>query len=382
MTREEILAPVRQWLVEPLPPDVTKSIARLRRLPDARHVAVLPDVHLASDVCVGVAMATSRLIYPAAVGSDIGCGMAAMAIDANASLLIGERNAVRVLRELPRQIPALKHRAADVSTELPAHLSEMLLSCPRLRKIAEHDGRYQMGTVGRGNHFVELQADGADRLWLMVHSGSRGMGQAITHHHRSRASAAGASGLLSLDAETPQGMEYLADAAWAVEYAAANRAAMLEAVADLLRELFGVEPIAGSLLQTSHNHVRREVHFGQPMWVHRKGAMPAAEGEAGMIPGSMGTASFHVTGRGCDEALGSSSHGAGRARRRGDAMRAIDSGRLEREMRGVWYDRRQAARLCDEAPSAYKDIHAVMRAQRALVRIERVLRPVLNYKAT
>ena len=248
-------------------------------------------------------------------------------------------------------------------------------------KLKHRDGRFQFGTLGCGNHFVELQADDEERLWLMVHSGSRGMGQAITAHHLKKASQRETRDkLISFDAHSPDGQAYLADVAWAIAYAEQNRLAIVGAVKQLLGELFQAVACPETLIHANHNHVRREAHHGQDYWVHRKGALWAADGEPGVIPGSMGSASFHVVGRGKVESLCSSSHGAGRALRRGEAAKKISVRRLEQDMRGVWFDHRHAAQLRDEAPAAYKDIHAVMRAQRELTRIERQLRPLLSYK--
>jgi tRNA-splicing ligase RtcB len=377
------VATVKAWLCEPLPSDVAQSLERLARADDVQHVAVMPDVHLSNDVCVGVVVATRRLLYPSAVGGDIGCGMAAIRFATDVELLAGEEAAARVLRELYRRVPSLKHRHNSALAELPACLRDRTLSDPRLEKLKHRDGRLQFGTLGRGNHFLEFQADQQDQLWLMLHSGSRAMGQAITAHHVSQATArTNRGGLVALDAESAAGQAYLADVAWATSYAEQNRLAMAAAVCELMEESFGISAIAESLIHSHHNHVRREVHFGEPLWVHRKGALSAAVGEAGVIPGSMGTSSFHVTGRGHVEALKSSSHGAGRALRRGEASRTIHPRQLERELRSVWFDHRQLARLCDEAPSAYKDIRAVMRAQRELTRIERELRPLLSFKGT
>jgi tRNA-splicing ligase RtcB len=379
-TQQEVVQ-VRSWLTKPLSSDVAQSIERLCRADDVRQVAVMPDVHLANEVCVGVAMATQRLVYPAAVGSDIGCGMAAIGFDADAGLLANERAAGRVLAGMYRLIPSIKHPREAVPETLPVCVQDAALSDPRLEKLKDRDGRFQFGTLGRGNHFVELQADEQDRLWLMVHSGSRGMGQAITAHHLKKAREEGQiDKLVRFDAESPAGQAYLNDVAWAVGYAEQNRLAIIAAVEQLLVELFDVVVDRESLIHSSHNHVRRESHEGQDYWVHRKGALSAASGEPGVIPGSMGSASFHVVGRGEESALTSSSHGAGREFSRGEASKKINVRRLEREMHGVWFDHRHAALLRDEAPSAYKDIHVVMRAQRELTRIERQLRPLLSYK--
>jgi tRNA-splicing ligase RtcB len=380
MTRHQP-ATMRLWLTQPLSPDVARALERLRRAEDVHHVAVMPDVHLASEVCVGVAMATTRLIYPAAVGSDIGCGMAAIRFQADARLLSDERAAGRLLAAMYRPIPSLKQRREAVLQRLPSCLHDIALSDARLEKLKHRDGRYQFGTLGRGNHFVELQADDEDRLWLMVHSGSRGMGQAITAHHVKRPHGCETRDkFISFDAESPDGQAYLADVAWAITYAEQNRLAIVSAVEHLLGELFQVQVSPETLIHANHNHVRREAHYGRDFWVHRKGALRAAAGDPGVIPGSMGSASFHVIGRGEVESLCSSSHGAGRALRRGEASKKISVRRLEQDMRGVWFDHRHAPQLRDEAPAAYKDIHAVMRAQRELTRIERQLRPLLSYK--
>jgi len=234
--------------------------------------------------------------------------------------------------------------------------------------------------LGRGNHFVEFQGDSEGSVWLMIHSGSRAMGQAITAHHL--AGSIPTSGRLrSLAADSPAGKAYLNDMSWAVSYAEQNRLAMLHAVADVLDEMFGAALQSETLIHGNHNHVRREVHAGNSFWVHRKGALSAMAEELGVIPGSMGSSSFHVAGRGNEASLCSSSHGAGRALSRGDAARSISARQLRREMQGIWFDQRQIDRLRDEAPSAYKDIRAVMRAQRDLTRIVRELHPVLSYKA-
>jgi tRNA-splicing ligase RtcB len=157
---------------------------------------------------------------------------------------------------------------------------------------------------------------------------------------------------------------------------------MLSAVAEVLNDLFGVGLIDDSLIHVSHNHVRRETHGGIELWVHRKGSLSAQPGEPGIIPGSMGTASFHTLGRGLATALCSSSHGAGRALSRTAAIQTVGARQLLREMQGVWFDERKADKLRDEAPSAYKDIFAVMRAQRELTKTVRQLRPVLSFKGT
>lgn len=370
---------IATWLTEPMPADVEKSIQKLAQAEDVQHIAVMPDVHLGRDVCIGVAVATSQLIYPRAVGSDIGCGMAAVRFQADAGLLSHERAAAHILSNLYQRVPSIKHVAANIPDQLPEEFDSRTLSNPRLEKLKQRDERVQLGTLGRGNHFLEFQADQENQLWLMVHSGSRAMGQAITDHH-CRLIGDAFKGVHCLDSQSEAGRAYLSDAAWAISYANRNRLAMIEAVSGIMSDLFGVATDWASLIHANHNHVRREMHFGQQYWVHRKGAQSAQADEPGIIPGSMGTVSYHVTGRGCPESLCSSSHGAGRKFSRTEALRKVSQRQLEQQMENVWFDARRINALRDEAPAAYKDIRAVMRAQRKLTRIVRELRPVLCYK--
>lgn len=368
-------ASLRIWSAAPLPAEVMKSAERLRAANDVRHVVLLPDVHLGKEVCVGAVIATTRLIYPAAVGGDIGCGMAAVALDASADLLDDDRRAASLLAALYQQVPSNRHRTRR---DVPAKLEMATLSDDSLEKQSNRDGRVQLGTLGRGNHFLEFQADEERRLWVMVHSGSRGMGQSITAHHLRGAQKM--SGLACLDAGSDTGRAYLNDVAWARMYAAENRLAMLRAVESILKERFETNIDWPMLVHSDHDHVRREIHFGGEFWIHRKGAQPAAEGEPGMIPGSMGTATFHVEGRGHAEALRSCSHGAGRQLSRDAARRSIGLRQFERQVRGIRYDHRRSFALREEAPDAYKDIESVLRAQKDLVKIVRRLSPVFSYK--
>lgn len=373
--------PVRGWLAGPLRPDVARSIGRLARAPGVRRVAVMPDVHRSGEVCVGVALATSGLVYPAAVGGDIGCGMAAVRFDVPAEAITGDvRAGEEILARLARAVPALKAAPADVPDALDGAIAPDRLSDERLAHAAKREGRWQLGSLGRGNHFLELQADQAGSLWLMLHSGSRGMGQAITARHLARARAPADDAPPALETDTDAGRAYLADVAWARDWARANRARMMSATAVILADVLGASPDRSTTLDCDHNHVSLERHGDDDLVVHRKGALPAADGQAGLVPGSMGTASFHTVGRGHPDSLRSSSHGAGRELPRGEAAARIDARRLVREMHGVIFDARRANRLVDEAPSAYRDIRAVMRAQRDLTAVVRELRPILCHK--
>lgn len=341
--------------IDPLPAEVKKALDKLSRAPDVLEVAAMPDVHLAKDVCVGAVVATSRTLYPSAVGSDIGCGMAAVRLRGDVD--IDDDRARVIFDRLRERVPILRRSAQELPHALDRPLSHGSLE--RKKRVA----REQLGTLGRGNHFVELQTDGDD-LWLMVHTGSRGIGQAIRDHH--------GAGFVGIDATSEAGRAYLADLEWALDYAEENRRRILQAAA----AAFELELDRQTLITCHHNHVRRE----SCGWVHRKGAIPAGEGEPGIIPGSMGAPSYHVVGRGNPASLCSSSHGAGRAMSRTEARRRIRMRDFDRQMRGIWYDQRIARRLVDEAPGAYKDIAKVMRAQRTLTKILRTVRPLLVYK--
>ena len=375
---EPSLASIRTWLAEPMNPDVSEAIDRLRRAPDVQQIAVMPDVHLATDVCIGVVVATSRLIYPQAVGGDIGCGMLAVGFDVEAAALKDPGTAGRVLAGLGRAVPARRrNRRATIAP--PPELTAKVLSHPRLERMRRNEGLIEFATLGSGNHFIELQGDEDDRLWLMVHSGSRGMGPAVRDHHMVQGEDVG-GGFRALDATSGQGAQYLDDAAWARSFADASRRAIAVEVGTLLEKTLRARLCWETAITTDHNHVSLERHGERELWVHRKGAMPAGPGQAGVLPGSMGSASFHVEGRGHEMALCSSAHGAGRALSRTAAKANVTDREFRRQMHGVWYDYRLSDKLRDEAPAAYKDIRAVLRAQRDLVRVTRELRPVLNYK--
>ncbi len=372
------VAPVSEWLAMPMEMAARRVIERVRRADDVVCIAVMPDVHLAGDVCVGTVMATRRLIYPSAVGGDIGCGMLALAFDSSADALRDARNAGAILRLLGERIPAQRRNRAR-TLPLPDGLKTADLSHPSLRAFVVDEGRLQFGTLGGGNHFVELQSDETDRLWLMIHSGSRAVGQQIKDHYLGRATVASGS-MAALDADAVDGQAYLHDQDWARQFAEGNRQAMAHKVVEILRAELRIEPIESSMTRCDHNHVRREAHLGERLLIHRKGAMPAASGMPGVIPGSMGTKSFHVEGRGCAEALLSSAHGAGRLYSRHAARERFNRASLMQQMQGIWFDPRIAEALREESPRSYKDVNAVMRAQRDLVKVVRTVEPVLVYK--
>jgi tRNA-splicing ligase RtcB len=369
---KKAIAPVRTWLAAPMGRDVSEAIERLRRAPDVQQIAVMPDVHLARDVCIGVVVATSCLIYPQAVGGDIGCGMLAVAMDIDAAPLRVPKIAGQILADFGCAVPA-RRRNRQAALPQPADVTSAALSHASLESVRRKEGCVEFATLGSGNHFIELQEDENGRLWVMVHSGSRAMGQAIRDHHLERAQLVD-NRLRMLDASSEAGASYLHDASWARRFADASRKAIAHEVCQVLTKQLGARVCWETLITTDHNHVSFECYDGVDFWVHRKGAMPARLGEIGVLPGSMGTLSFHVQGRGHEAALCSSAHGAGRAMSRTEARTKVTERDLRRQMEGVWYDCRLAGRLRDEAPTAYKDIRAVLRAQREMVKVVRTLK--------
>ncbi|MCP5521644.1 MAG: RtcB family protein [Verrucomicrobiales bacterium] len=370
-------AEVRQWLAEArVPPKVQQNIDRLADSDDVQRVVVLPDVHLGRLVNNGCVAATVDLVYPQAGGSDIGCGFSAVRFNTSADVLKEDERARTVIRQLHGLVPALKQSSVQA---VPASLRDRSLSDPALAKESERDGAWQFGTLGSGNHFVEFQEEEAGALWLMVHSGSRALGQLITRFHLERATRS-RTGLLFLDGRSALGQAYLNDMDWAVCYASLNRLAIMARVVEFFDAAFGITAEESSYLDSPHNFARRERHFGRELIVHRKSANSAGLNERNLIAGSMGSPSFIVEGLGLEESLCSSSHGAGRVMSRTEACQRISPRDLKRQLGAVKYDDRQLARLCDEAPGAYRDIRKVMQAQHDLVRRRARLNPVLNFK--
>ena len=366
---------VHAWLPEPPSTELRNSVERLADIEDVRHIALMPDAHVAEQVCVGAVVATKERLYPDAVGGDIGCGMLAARFDVAADT-ITEPAARRFLDALRAEVPTNRQSRRQ---DFPEELEQARLSSPALQRVVDRDGRIQFGTLGRGNHFLELQEaadDGA--LWIMIHSGSRGLGPAVRAHHLERATSQGRD-IRGIEVSSSEGEAYLADVRIAVSYADASRRRMLERTADVLATALGATLLAESLISCAHNFVRCERHGIEMLWVHRKGAASADVDEPAVIPGSMGADSFHVVGRGHAEALRSSSHGAGRCMSRGEARRRISLERFRDETAGIWFVDRGDA-LVDEAPSAYKPIRDVMRAQKELTKIVRRLKPVVVYK--
>lgn len=371
--------PIRIWARAP-DPATLRQLTRLAAQPwVVEHVAVMPDAHVAEGVAVGTVFATDRAVVPSALGGDLGCGMVAVRFPFPASS-IGRRELERLIEALGSAIPVgdAVHRGRGVP--IPDFLFAQELSTHALQRARERLAPRQLGTLGGGNHFLELERDASGDLWLLVHSGSRGLGGAIGAHHARAAAASDQGPLPALDTESPEGRACLADFSWALAFARANRDALRRRAEEIISEATGASPDLASVLDLHHNFVDRQHHGGRPLWIHRKGATWVPGGARGLVPGSMGTASYVVEGLGNAEAFDSCSHGAGRVMSRSEARRAVAPAALERSMRSVVFDRGRTRDLVEEAPAAYRDIREVLEDERDLVRPVLRLEPIAVLK--
>jgi tRNA-splicing ligase RtcB len=380
--------------------ETIEQAAKASRLPFVQgHLALMPDAHIGMGATIGSVIPTKGAIIPAAVGVDIGCGMIAAETDLTAGQL--PDGFERFLSDVERVVPAGLGKghafAGDGdrdwrARQAPPYTGATTLSDKQVNKVTE-----QFGTLGSGNHFVEVCIDERDLVWVVLHSGSRGIGNQLATQH-----IEGAKGLMKklfisledpdlayLVEDTPEFDAYIADMLWAQAYALANREAMMDAV---LGELWrfvgsgagGTDAVGQELrrINCHHNYTEREHHHGHNVWLTRKGAIRAREGDLGVIPGSMGTSSYIVRGLGSPASYESCSHGAGRRMSRARARREIPLADFVASMEGRDWQEAKADQLLDEAPQAYKDIDQVMSDQADLVAVEHTLRQILNYKGT
>lgn len=394
-------------------PQALKQIENVAALPCVRHVAVMPDVHYGKGMTVGSVIAMREACSPAAVGVDIGCGMLAVKTSLYASDLDGKLPALRSAIEA--EVP-VGFNAHDSGNQLQGrfNLQEVMnLQIginslfgsfkdldPYVQTLSQR-ALNQIGTLGGGNHFIELCLDDDDcatchgngfagqkrepHVWIMLHSGSRNIGKTLAEIHISKArSLAHNAELPDPDlavflAGTPEMAAYRHDLYWAQEYARLNRLVTLDLIKQAIEAQFGKTKIEYEMpISCHHNYVSEETHFGEKLFVTRKGAISAQPGQFGIIPGSMGTASFIVRGLGNASALNSASHGAGRRMSRGAAKRKFSLADLALQTTGI--ECRKDAGVLDEIPEAYKDIHNVMEAQRDLVEVVTELHGVLCVK--
>jgi len=364
-----------------------------------KHVAVMPDVHWGMGATVGSVIATKGAIIPAAVGVDIGCGMIAAKLKLPAELL--PDSLVKIRSEIERMVPhgrtdngGPSDRGAwhDIPKDVEDGLSVLglgpLFKHERLKKyVAKRDPRSHLATLGTGNHFIELCLDQENRVWVMLHSGSRGIGNCIGQTFIEKAKEKMREYWITLpDADLaylPDGSQefkdYIEAVQWAQNYAALNRELMLGRVVLALGQVLGfAAPVQETVVSCHHNYISREHHFGENVWVTRKGAVRARLGDRGIIPGSMGVRSYIVKGLGNVDSFHSCSHGAGRRMSRGQARRIFSVEDHVKATTGV--ECRKDKDVLDETPGAYKDIDAVMEAQKDLVEIEYTLKQVLCVK--
>ena len=381
----------------PVEEDAKRQLCNIARLPFVfSHLAVMPDVHLGKGSTIGSVIPTRGAIIPAAVGVDIGCGMIAARTTLAAADLPDNLHEWRTAIEkaVPhgrtpghRDVGAWTHPPADVDAvwaELEPEFRILVAKYPKLEKT---NNRVHLGTLGTGNHFIEVCLDEADAVWFMLHSGSRGVGNAIGSLFIELAKQDMRRFFINLpDADLaylPEGTEHFDDYVravhWAQEYARRNRALMMKHVVEAVRRVmprpFDAEVEA---VNCHHNYVQREHHFGENIFVTRKGAVSARAGELGIIPGSMGARSYIVRGKGEPESFCSCSHGAGRLMSRSEAKRRFTVADQATATEGV--ECRKDANVIDEIPLAYKDIDAVMRAQADLVDIVHTLKQVVCVK--
>ena len=359
---------------------------RTARLPIvAGHVALMPDAHLGLGGTIGSVVPTRGAIIPACVGVDIGCGMAAVRTDLTASDLPDDLRPL--LSQIERVVPAgvgRGHERRPPDAWLDGHRPRTTLDSKLESKAYK-----QMGTLGSGNHFAEISLDDDARVWLVIHSGSRGIGNILAQSHISEAKAVARRldigledpNLAYLLEGTPEFDHYLADLRFAQAYALNNRETMINA---MLRVFFRFVGRGRELSRVNchHNYTEREVHQGRELWITRKGAISATAGEMGVLPGSMGTDSYIVEGLGNPESYNSSAHGAGRRMSRTKARKTLTPESLRDAMKGRTWLSNRAKALVDEHPDAYKDVREVIRLSADLVKVRHRLQAILNYKGT
>ncbi len=340
-------------------------------------VAAMPDAHVANGVAVGTVFGTDNVIVPAALGGDIGCGVAGVCFSHQASGL--DTSTLRdLLCELTRAIPTGDnvHRTQGA---LPGQYDGKL-STRALEHACERLHFKHLGTLGGGNHFLELDRDTHDRTWLLVHSGSRGIGSAIANHHLKVARAVGEGSIPGLNVLTAAGINCLSDYDVALSFAHDNRMKLLNMASQTIERIIGATPLLETGIDVHHNFVARERHDGQTLLVHRKGAIRAAPGSKAIIPGSMATASYVVEGKGEALSFGSASHGAGRVLTRTEARARVRPKQLSHAMRRVVFDDSKRQSLVEESPSAYRDVKEVLEDEVDLVTPLLRLEPLLVLK--
>jgi tRNA-splicing ligase RtcB len=350
------------------------------------HVALMPDAHLGKGATVGSVIPTLGAIIPAAVGVDIGCGMMAVRTQFAAADIrgdLGELHAA-ISAAVPLSAGRYNHEITDTAATRIAEM-EALAGIEQADRIAPQ-WRYQLGSLGSGNHFIEVSLDDEERVWLFLHSGSRGVGNKLAGKHIKVAQEQCTKRWISLpdpdlaylvegDAEF---WSYMQALRWAQRFASLNREEMMDRVIDCAGRFMGEPVQCDEQINCHHNYTNQENHFGKTVWLSRKGAIDASEGTPGLIPGSMGAASYVVVGKGNRLSLNSSPHGAGREYSRSAARKKFTRVDLDERMTGIAWGNSSA--FLDEHPDAYKNIDVVMQDARDLVDIRHRLRQIVNVK--
>jgi tRNA-splicing ligase RtcB len=365
------------------------QLRNISRLPWVHGLRVMPDVHLGKGATVGSVVAMKNAVSPAAVGVDIGCGMQAVQTDLVAGDLPEDLGALRAAVEATIPVGFSSHESAPdtgVGVGWDAFWAGFRQLHPGVQD-RESRAMKQMGTLGGGNHFIELTVDGDGRVWLMLHSGSRNIGKEVAERHINGAKALEHNldlpdrDLAVFLAGTPQMDDYLRDLYWAQDYAARNRAVMMALFQGVVRDYFGRlgrDVTFGEQVSAHHNYVSEETYDGVDLIVTRKGAISAKSGEYGLIPGSMGTGSYVVRGLGNTQSYCSASHGAGRRMSRTKARKTFTVADLVAQTAGV--ECRKDAGVVDEIPGAYKSLETVMEAQTDLVEVVARLQTLMCVK--
>ncbi len=385
-------APIKAWTRGvPVEEAALQQLYNVASLPFVyRHVAAMPDVHWGLGATVGSVIPTKGAISPAAVGVDIGCGMAAMRTSLTSHDLPGDLSKLRAAIERVVPLGFGVNQTVDGSVKsVWEHRFEtgykwLMEKYPKVS--TKRHPSFQLGSLGGGNHFLEVCLDEEDRVWAMLHSGSRGIGNRIGTEFIARAKRDMERTQVHLPdknlAYVTEGSEafddYVTALIWAQEFAAANREIMMARVLRVLRKAFKRFRTNKTAINCHHNYAVRETHFGEEVWVTRKGAVRARKGDLGIIPGSMGARSYIVRGKGSAESFHSCAHGAGRAMSRKAAKERFTLKDHRAATEGV--ECRKDKDVLDETPGAYKDIDAVMAAQSDLVEVVHTLKQVVCVK--
>ncbi len=331
--------------------------------------ALMPDAHTGYSLPIGAVVAADNYVVPAFVGYDIGCGMCAIKTTFNKDEVAA--NAKTIFNQIYRDVPVgFNHNKTD------GHFVYIGKTTETLNEIFAKNGLKQLGSLGSGNHFIEVGCDESDAVWIIVHSGSRGIGHAVATHYMKLASGDGKAreGAYGFFADSENGQNYINDMNFCLEFALANRKEIIMRVSQAIARSVEGTVIFESLINRNHNHAE----FDGQYWIHRKGATHAEEGMLGVIPGNMRDGSFIVRGKGNKDSLCSSSHGAGRVLGRKEAQRVLSLEEFKATMSNVCGKVDNST--LDESPFAYKDIFEVMRLQSELVEVLHHVKPIINIK--